>query len=152
MPLGAVFRIDPTRRSSSIERRTMAIMGDDLDYASCGVKGFTVDCALMISNDAIAEAVRILVDATNPIKVILFGSYARGDARNDSDLDLLVVERELVDKRAEMVRLRNLLRPLRIPVDIIVVSKDEFADWAHLNGTVLHWAAREGRVMHEAAA
>ena len=109
MPLGAVFRIDPTRRSSSIERRTMAIMGDDLDYA-------------------------------------------RGDARDDSDLDLLVVERELVDKRAEMVRLRNLLRPLRIPVDIIVVSKDEFADWAHLNGTVLHWAAREGRVMHEAAA
>ena len=106
----------------------------------------------MISNDAIDEAVRILVDAARPLKVILFGSYARGDARDDSDLDLLVVERELVNKRAEMVRLRNLLRPLRIPVDIIVVSQDELADWAHLNGTLLHWATREGRVMHEAAA
>ena len=106
----------------------------------------------MISNDAIDEAVRILVDAARPLKVILFGSYARGDARDDSDLDLLVVERELVNKRAEMVRLRNLLRPLRIPVDIIVVSQDELADWGHLNGTLLHWATQEGRVMHEAAA
>ena len=108
--------------------------------------------ALMISNDAIAQAVRILVDAVNPIKVILFGSYARGDASDDSDLDLLVIEREVVNKRAEMVRLRNLLRPLRIPVEVIVVSQDEFADWAHLNGTLLHWAAREGRVVHERTA
>ena len=107
---------------------------------------------MMISKDVIGEAVRILVDAANPIKIILFGSYARGDARDDSDLDLLVVERGLANKRAEMVRLRNLVRPLRIPVDIIVVSEEEFADWAHLNGTVLYWAAREGRVMHEATA
>ena len=107
---------------------------------------------LMISNDAIAQAVRILVDAAKPIKVILFGSYATGNAQDDSDVDLLVVERGLRNKRAEMVRLRNLVRPLRIPVDIIVVSEDEFRDWAHLTGTVLHWAATEGRVMHEATA
>ena len=106
----------------------------------------------MISNDAIAQAVRILVDAAKPIKVILFGSYATGNAQDDSDVDLLVVERGLRNKRAEMVRLRNLVRPLRIPVDIIVVSEDEFRDWAHLTGTVLHWAATEGRVMHEATA
>ena len=106
----------------------------------------------MISNDTIAEAVRLLVQAANPTRVILFGSYARGDARDDSDLDLLVVLRELVNKRAEMVRLRNLLRPLRIPVDVIVVSQDEVADWAHLNGTLLHWATKEGKVLHEAAA
>ena len=106
----------------------------------------------MISNDAIAQAVRILVDAAKPIKVILFGSYATGNAQDDSDVDLLVVERGLRNTRAEMVRLRNLVRPLRIPVDIIVVSEDEFSDWAHLTGTVLHWAATEGRVMHEATA
>ena len=106
----------------------------------------------MISKEVIAQAVRILVDAANPVKIILFGSYARGDARHDSDLDLLVIERGLASARAEMVRLRNVVRPLRIPVDIIVVSEEEFRDWAHLNGTVLHWAAREGRVMHEATA
>ena len=61
-------------------------------------------------------------------------------------------ERGLANTRAEMVRLRNLVRPLRIPVDIIVVSEEEFRDWAHLSGTVLHWAASEGRVVHEATA
>ena len=106
----------------------------------------------MISKEAIAQAVRILVDAAHPVKIILFGSYARGDARHDSDLDLLVIERGLTNTRAEMVVLRNVIRPLRIPVDIIVVSEEEFRDWAHLNGTVLHWAASEGRVVHEATA
>ena len=92
------------------------------------------------------------MDAANPIRIIIFGSYASGGARDDSDVDLLIVERGPTNKRAEMVRLRNVVRPLRIPVDIIVVSEEEFADWAHLNGTVLYWAAREGRVMHEATA
>ena len=64
---------------------------------------------------------------------------------------MLVVERTLPDKHAEMVRLRLLLRPLRIPVDVIVVSEKEFGDWAHLAGTVLHWASKEGKVLHEAA-
>ena len=72
-------------------------------------------------------------------------------ARDDSDIDLLVVERNLVSKRDEMVRLRGLLRPLRIPVDVIVVSETEFNDWAHLAGTILYWANTEGKVLHEAS-
>jgi predicted nucleotidyltransferase len=106
----------------------------------------------MISNERIQQVSRILVDAAHPERIILFGSYARGDASEDSDLDLLVIERSLPDKRAEMVRLREVLRPLRIPVDIIVVSQREFCDWSHLPGTAFYWAAKEGRVLHEAAA
>ena len=112
---------------------------------------FAVDCDWMISAETISQAVHVLVEAARPTKVILFGSYARGDARDDSDVDLLVVEPALVSKRDEMVRLRRLLRPFRIPVDLIVVSEEEFNDWAHLAGTVLYWANREGRVLHEAA-
>ena len=97
------------------------------------------------------QAVRVLVEGARPTKVILFGSYATGDAREDSDVDLLVVERKLVNKRDEMVRLRRLLRPFRIPVDVLVVSEEEFNDWSHLSGTALYWANREGKVVHEAA-
>ena len=117
----------------------------------CGPSGFAVDWDSMISADTIMQAVRVLVDAANPAKVILFGSYARGDAREDSDVDLLVVERKLVSKRDEMVRLRRLLRPFRIPVDVLVVSEKEFNDWSHLSGTAIYWANREGKVVHEAA-
>ena len=63
-----------------------------------------------------------------------------------------MIERGVANTRAEMVRLRNLIRPFRIPVDINVVSEEEFRDWGHLNGTVFHWAASEGRVVHEATA
>ena len=105
----------------------------------------------MISAETIDKIVSTLVEAAGPTKVILFGSYARGDARDDSDLDLLIVEPSVVSKRDEMVRLRGLLRPFRVPVDIIVVSETEFNDWSPLVGTVLYWANTEGKLLHEAS-
>jgi len=106
----------------------------------------------MISRLAIDKAARTLAAATAPSKVILFGSYARGEAREESDVDFLVIEREIADRRAEMVRLRRLLRPLRIPVDVVVASEKEVEDWAGLPGTALYWALREGEVVYEEAA
>ena len=105
----------------------------------------------MISLETIDKLVSTLVEAAKPSRIILFGSYARGDARADSDIDLLVVEPDVASKRDEMVRLRRLLRPFRIPVDVLVVSDEEFNDWAHLTGTVLNQALTEGKLLHEAA-
>jgi uncharacterized protein len=105
----------------------------------------------MVSAETIDKLVRTIVAGASPTKVILFGSYARGDARDDSDIDLLVVEPTVRSKRDEMVRLRRLLRPFRVPVDVIVVSETEFNDWAHLAGTILYWANTEGKLLHEAA-
>jgi len=106
----------------------------------------------MISRLAIDKAARILAAATAPSKVILFGSYARGEAHEDSDVDFLVIEREVTNRRAEMVHLRRLLRPLRIPVDVVVASEKEVEDWGGLPGTALYWALREGEVVYEEAA
>jgi predicted nucleotidyltransferase len=103
----------------------------------------------MIPQEKIDKAIRILVEIANPSKIILFGSYARGEAREDSDLDLLVIEPALSNRLAEIVRLRNALRPLRIPVDVIVASKDEIEDWGHLPGTLYYWALKEGKALHE---
>ena len=103
----------------------------------------------MISQATIQEAVQLLKRAANPVKIILFGSYATGKADENSDLDFLVVEKELKARRMEMVRLRRILRPLRIPVDIIVVSERIFNDWADTPGTVIYEAALEGRVLYE---
>ena len=61
----------------------------------------------MISHSKIDSAIRLLRKAANPIRIILFGSYARGDSSQDSDLDILVVKKEVKARRNEMVRLRD---------------------------------------------
>ncbi|MGB2728154.1 MAG: nucleotidyltransferase domain-containing protein [Halobacteriota archaeon] len=103
----------------------------------------------MIPQATIQEAVDLLKKAAKPKKIILFGSYARGNPREDSDLDFLVVEKELKARRMEMVRLSDVLRPLRIPVDVLVASEKVFNEWADTPGTVLYEAAKEGKVLYE---
>ncbi|NEX17468.1 MAG: DNA polymerase subunit beta [Halochromatium sp.] len=98
--------------------------------------------------EQITAAVKRFAEAAQPEQILLFGSHARGDARDDSDLDLLVIESEVTDRAAEMVRLRRLLRPLRIPVDLLVYSKSDVDRWGHQPGSALFWALREGKVMY----
>ncbi len=106
----------------------------------------------MIDAATIEEAAsRLLRAAPAGSEVILFGSYARGQAREDSDLDFLVIEPVLQSRRDEMVRLRLELRPLQIPVDVLVVSRAAFESWKDKPNTVVYIAAREGRSFTHAA-
>ena len=93
----------------------------------------------------------MLLRAAPGSKVILFGSWARGTPHADSDLDFLVVEPSLTDPRAEMVRLREVLRPLRVPADVLVVSDKVFREWRDTPNTVIHAAATEGIVYDQVA-
>ena len=86
-----------------------------------------------------------------PLRVILFGSYARGDATRDSDIDLLVVLPHVDDRRATTVAIRRALADLPVAKDIIVTTPDEIEQRGDLVGTVLRPALREGRVLYERA-
>jgi predicted nucleotidyltransferase len=99
----------------------------------------------LVDATMIREAAALLAAASQPSRVVLFGSYARGDAREGSDVDFLVIEPVVRDRHAEMVRLRDVLRPLRIPVDVLVVSEAAYEQWSGVPGTVAHAAASEGR-------
>ncbi len=104
----------------------------------------------MITKDQINEAVAILVREARPAKIILFGSYARGDAGSESDLDLLVVEHEVRHPYAEMARLRRSLSPLRIPVDVLVTDEDRLmSSWVDFPGSYLYDALREGITLYD---
>jgi predicted nucleotidyltransferase len=93
---------------------------------------------------------RILADAaSSPAKVILFGSGARSDASADSDLDFLVIEREVADRLVEAVRLRRALGDQGVPIDVVVVDEALAARRAGVPGTMIRHALREGRLIAE---
>lgn len=95
-------------------------------------------------------AIERLVAAAQPTRIILFGSRARGDADDRSDVDLLVIKRAVTDRYEELVQLNQALRGLLLPVDLLLVSEQEFEERASQAGTVEHAARREGRVLYAA--
>jgi len=103
----------------------------------------------MIDEATIRKAVELLQQAAPGSTVIVFGSCARGEVTEDSDLDVLVVEEEVKDRLNEMVRLRDVLRPLGIPADVLVASKKTFEYWADTPNSIYYEAAQEGRVFHD---
>jgi predicted nucleotidyltransferase len=104
-----------------------------------------------IPDALIREAALTLADAARkPARVILFGSYARGEADPDSDLDFLVVQRNGFSHRREIVRLQDALSPLRIPAEVLVISHEEAAQPARA-GDAVRDALAEGVVLYESA-
>lgn len=105
----------------------------------------------MLTESMIHQAVeRVVAAAAAPLKVIVLGSYARGDAGEDSDLDLLVVEKEIPDHTREYLRLRTALGSLGVGIDLLLYPEAEFEkrrDWC---STPIYWAVREGKVLYEA--
>lgn len=93
--------------------------------------------------------VQRIVAAFRPVRVILFGSRARGEAGRWSDVDLLVVLPEVQDKRRAAVEMRRVLRDLPIGKDIVVTTPEEIARRGSLPGSLLRHALAEGRVVYE---
>lgn len=103
------------------------------------------------SEGPIEEMVGRIVEGFDPLRVVLFGSHARGEAEWDSDVDLIVVfdhvERE--NKRDLTVDIQRAVAGVPIPVDVIVTDVDEIERRGHIVGTVLRPALREGKVLYE---
>jgi uncharacterized protein len=84
-------------------------------------------------------------------QIILFGSRARGDARPDSDFDLLVVLRDLTPREIRPLRL-SLYRALRstgVGAEPWVMSEKEFAETRSVIGGLAYPASTEGLVLYE---
>ncbi|MBM4126855.1 MAG: nucleotidyltransferase domain-containing protein [Nitrospira sp.] len=96
--------------------------------------------------------VRRIAAQFHPDKIILFGSHARGKAGPDSDVDLLVVMPVEGSKRRKATEIDGALADRTIPVDLIVVTPEEFERARHQIGSVLRPAALEGLVLYDRAA
>ena len=105
---------------------------------------------MMIDEQTLQAVVERIVAAAAPSRVILFGSYGRGDADAGSDLDIMVIEPHVPDQYTEMIRLRKAIGHVGIGVDVLVYSEAEYERRSQVPGTVLYWANKEGRAVYEA--
>lgn len=108
---------------------------------------------IMLAQQSIYDAAqRVVTAAHSPQRIILFGSYARGDADEGSDLGLLVVERNVPDKAAEYTRLHRAVGSIGVGVDVLIFSVEEFERRSQMPGTVSYWAKKEGKLLYDASA
>ena len=103
----------------------------------------------MAPADYIQVMAERIVQDFDPVKIILFGSHARGEAGPESDIGLLVVLPEVANKRQAAVAIRRALADLPVTKDIVVTTPEETARRGDLVGTVLRPALREGKVLYE---
>jgi uncharacterized protein len=99
----------------------------------------------------VPDAVTDLVAAAHPLRVLLFGSVARGVDGPDSDIDLLVVLQHVARNRRHELTVK-LARAITapVPVDLLITDPAEIAERGDLPG-ILRVALREGRVVYARA-
>jgi predicted nucleotidyltransferase len=103
-----------------------------------------------ITPEKVATAIKKIIEISKPRKLILFGSYIRGDIRLNSDLDILVVTGdEIENPRKESVRIRSSLRGIGMPMDILVVSENKLEEFAETPGLIYREIMKSGQVVYE---
>lgn len=98
----------------------------------------------------IREIIQAIVEEAHPRRVILFGSAARGEARESSDIDLLVVIPDGGHRRKTAQRLYQAVSGAGIPIDLVVATESDIARYGDRIGLVFRTALAEGRVLYAA--
>ena len=100
-----------------------------------------------------SDVVQEIRSVAEPSAIILFGSYARGNANDQSDIDLLVVRSTEFQKgesrRKEIGRMyRAVATKVPLPKDILLLTRREFEDWRQTTNHAASEAFRQGRVLY----
>lgn len=102
------------------------------------------------SRAVIDELIRRVVRAVHPLRIILFGSAARGDMRPDSDIDVLIVMPENVHRRRTAQDIHEQLFGFSVPVDVLVATPEDLRIHQDNIGLVYHRLLREGKEIYAA--
>jgi predicted nucleotidyltransferase len=97
------------------------------------------------------EIVARTVAAADPIRIILFGSAARGTMRPDSDLDLLVVVRDGVHRRRTAQAIYQSIGGIGITKDVVVVTESDVREYGRNPSLIIFPALTEGKEIYHGA-
>lgn len=103
-----------------------------------------------VTPEKVEAVVKRLIAVAQPRKIILFGSYARGQVGRDTDLDVLVVTKDgVANPLAESVRLRDAVSDVDMPMDVLVVPESQFNALRTTPGLIYREACEHGKLAYE---
>jgi predicted nucleotidyltransferase len=105
--------------------------------------------AKKVDDDLLNEVVQRILTVTHPDKIILFGSYARGDANEDSDLDILIIQHSDLPRYKRSISIRLALLGVFPSKDIVVYTPDEVEEWKTASTSFIATVLKEGKVLYE---
>jgi predicted nucleotidyltransferase len=109
-----------------------------------------VELAISVDQELIDEIVRRVLSVARAERIILFGSAATGAMTPDSDVDVLILKSDAPNARHESVRVREALRGLRRPFDVIVMPTESFEESKNVIGGIAYPANKYGKVIYAA--
>lgn len=105
-----------------------------------------------VTPEIIRQVTDTIVRAANPEQIMVFGSYAREEVAWDSDLDLLVVMDTNLPFVERALKIRNLFEQVPCPMDIVVYTPEEVAQWRNIPSSFIHQIFSEGRLLYDRTA
>ncbi|MFN4293811.1 MAG: nucleotidyltransferase domain-containing protein [Thermoflexales bacterium] len=102
----------------------------------------------MNEKDTLDRLTQIVVEQFHPQKVILFGSRARGDAKPDSDYDILIIAPSDKKRRRRTPPVYRALSGLGVPKEIVWWTPEEVEQWRAVKAHFITTALREGKVLY----
>lgn len=102
-----------------------------------------------LAENLLQEIIKRILEVGRPDRIILFGSAAQGQMTPDSDIDLLVLEATPKEPRQKIVRLRNALRGLGYPFDVVIMATERFEESKEVIGGLAYPAHKYGQVIYE---
>lgn len=102
----------------------------------------------MFDYTKVDEAIRRIITAVNPKMIIVFGSVARHEARDDSDLDILVVFDKVENERALYATIARQFIGLKLPFDLVIMSYDKLLHYKQNKYSFTHEIVSTGEIVY----
>ena len=100
-------------------------------------------------SESLRKAIETIVRVAEPDRIILFGSYSKGDDKPDSDYDLLVLKRGVKKQRSLTQKIYMSFKNIGAPIDVIVADLDKYEQLKSDPYLIYSEAAKNGRTVYE---
>ena len=104
----------------------------------------------MVTQEMLQTIVNQIVEIAHPQKIILFGSCARNTMTNDSDIDLVVIKKTVIDKIDEIIEIKRHIRSKDFSIDLILISEEDFYTKLAEGWTIYQDIKTEGIILYAA--